>query len=207
MELIVINENKLKIVMSETDMKHYGFDENEFYCSVTNTKETLARILQNSPVKTGFENISSNDKILIQLYPDINGGCELYVTKITLDQNEEAIFMPENEERYLLPKPIAKKSTFKTLYLSYKFEKLEHSISAAKELLSRDFSGESIFYRSVDGKYFLLINSNDSRGMSSNTDFLSEFGETTNPENTYLLLLEYGQCIFKQNAIGSLAEL
>ena len=147
MELIVINENKLKIIMSKTDMKNYGLDENEFHCSVINTREILEKILHNAPLKTGFENISHEDKILIQLYPDKNGGCELYVTKITLDEKEGTIFMPqENEEKYLLPKPIQKKQTIKTPIISYRFECLEDGIKAAKELILRDFVGESSFY-------------------------------------------------------------
>ena len=102
MELIVINENKLKITMSKTDMINYGLDENEFHCSVINTREILNKILHNAPVQTGFENISPKDKILIQLYPDKSGGCELYITKITLDEMEDTMFMPqENDEKYL----------------------------------------------------------------------------------------------------------
>ena len=31
MELIVIGENKLKIMMSQGDMERFGLDENEFY--------------------------------------------------------------------------------------------------------------------------------------------------------------------------------
>ena len=85
MELIVINENKLKIIMSKTDMKNYGLDENEFYLSVTDTRKILGKILQNCTIKTGFETILPSDKILIQLYPEKGGGCELFVTKIEFD--------------------------------------------------------------------------------------------------------------------------
>lgn len=210
MELIVINENKLKIIMNKTDMKNYGLDENEFHCSVINTREILEKILHNAPLKTGFENISHEDKILIQLYPDKNGGCELYVTKITLDEKEGAIFMPqENEEKYLLPKPIQKKQTIKNQIISYRFECLEDSIKAAKELILRDFVGESSFYRNADKKYYLLLNpkQNKNDDFTPQIEFLSEFGEVVNIENTFLLLSEYGKCIFKHMAIELLSEI
>lgn len=210
MELIVINENKLKIMMSETDMKTYGLDENEFHCSLTNTRSILEKILHNAPIRTGFENISINDKILMQLYPDKNGGCELYVTKISLYEKEDAIFMPrENEERYLLPKAMPKKQISKTSLVSYRFEQLEYGISAAKELFLRNFSGESAFYRHDDGKYFLFINNKQpqTNDEKMSMEFLSEFGEITNAENTYLLLLEHGKCIFKDKAIELLSEM
>lgn len=210
MELIVINENKLKIMMNKDEMRVFGLDENEFYCSVTNAREILDKILHSSPVKTGFEGLDKYDKLLIQLYPEINGGCELYVTKISFEENEEANFMSEeNESRYLLPKHIPKKMTLKTPLVSYRFENLEHSISAAKELSQRGFYGESAFYQNHDGKYYLFVSTKSSQGddMKAQTEFLSEFGENTNAENSFLLLSEYGKCIFKQNSIEQLAKL
>lgn len=209
MELIVINENKLKVLLNKKDMTEIGLDENEFYCSVTNTREILKKILHNSPIATGFEHISSDDKILIQLYPEKNGGCELFVTKITLNDTEEVLFMSEeNEEKYLLPKPIIKKTTSKPPLISYRFDKLEHSICAAKELLIRGICPESAFYQNDDGKYFLFINT---KGQNADarlqTEFLSEFGEITNAENSYLMLNEYGKCIFKHDAIETLTKI
>lgn len=210
MELILINENKLKIMMSATDMKTYGLDENEFHCSMINTRRILEKILHNAPICTGFENMSTDDKILMQLYPEKNGGCELYVTKISLDEKGGANYMPrENEEKYLLPKAILKKQNTKTALVSYRFERLEHAINAAKELFIRNFSGESAFYRNEDGKYFLFVNNKQSQTDDEgiNIEFLSEFGETTNAENTYLLLLEHGKCITKDRAIELLSEI
>ena len=210
MELIVINENKLKIIMNNKDMQFYNLDENEFYCSVTNTREILAKILHNTQVRTGFENISNNDKILMQLYPDKNGGCELYVTKITLDEKEENLFMvQENEEQYLLPKHIQKKPPPKIQPISYRFDKLEYVIQAAQEMHKRSYDGISSFYRDDYGKYFLIISNqkNDNTEHKSKIDFLSEFGEITNVENTYLALLEKGICIFKEKAIEQLLKI
>lgn len=210
MELIIINENKLKITMSKTDMINYGLDENEFHCSVINAKDILQKILHNAPLQTGFENISAEDKILIQLYPEKNGGCELYVTKITLDESEEYIFMPqENEEKYLISKPTIKKYTTKSPIVCYRFESLEHSISASKELITRNCSLENSFYQNCDGKYYLIINvkSIQNGEINPQIEFLSEFGEMCNSENTFLLLSEYGKCIFSRNAIESLSKI
>lgn len=202
MELIVINENKLKIMMSKSDMQSYGLDENEFYCSITNAREILEKILHNSPICTGFENISIEDKILLQLYPDKNGGCELYVTKITIDEKEDALFMPqENKPKYLLPKAI-----IKTPLISYKFEALEDVIFASKELISRNYTGESSFYQNYDGKYYLFMNTSGTKN-DTHVEFLAEFGESTNAENSYLMLSEYGKCLFKRDALRSLSEI
>ena len=202
MELIVVNENKLKIVMSENDMHAYGLDENEFYCSVTNARAILEKILHNSPIKTGFENVSTEDKILIQLYPDKNGGCELYVTKIAFDEMEDTSFMiDENESKYLLPKPKGK-----PVLISYKFDKLEHAIKAARETYKHNYSGISSFYKDSSGKYYLFIGTQGKENLRI-MDFLSEFGDQINSENTYMLLCERGKCIFKDNAIEDLTKI
>ena len=210
MELIVINENKLKITMDKADMKLYGLDENDFHCSVINTREILEKILHNYPYQTGFENISRDDKILIQLYPEKNGGCELFVTKISLDEKEEPLFMhSENEERYLLPKPIPKNQIAKNTLLIYRFEKLEYAIGAAKEMCNRQYCGGSSFYRDFEGKYFLFVNNSKTEinNNTCDTNFLSEFGELMNTENSRMLLLERGNCIFKEKAIEQLLQL
>ena len=200
MELIVINENKLKIMMTKNDMESYGLNENEFYCSVSNAREILEKILHNSPIHTGFENITIEDKILIQLYPDKNGGCELYVTKMIFDETEYTRFMPEeNNSKYLLPKP-----QIKMPLISFKFDTLEDVILAAKELVLRNHVYDASFYKNHDGKYYLFINTSNGNG-DSPIEFLSEFGEMTNTENSYLMLLEYGKCLYKKDAIKVLS--
>ena len=115
----------------------------------------------------------------------------------------------ENEDKYLLPKPIQKKQIAKNSLISYRFECLEHSIDASKELILRNFIGESSFYQNSDGKYYLLINAKSSinADIHSQIDFLSDFGELANTENSFLLLSEYGKCIFSHNAIQSLSEI
>ena len=210
MELIIINENKLKIMMTQNDMKAYGLDENEFYCSITNSKEILKKILHNSPLHTGFEYISPFDKILMQLYPDKSGGCELYVTKITLDEKEGEEFMSyDNEERYLLPKPTSKKESAKIPLLSYRFDKLENAIQVTRELIRRNYIGASSFYRDFEGKYFLFVihTKSDNSDSTSPIDCLLEFGELVNAENSRMHLLEKGKCIFKEKAVEQLSKL
>ncbi|MBR2381044.1 MAG: adaptor protein MecA [Clostridia bacterium] len=206
MELISINENKLKIIMSEADMQEYGLDENEFYLSISNARVILNRILKKSDKHTGFENINPEDKILIQLYPEIHGGCELYVTKITLcDESsyEEEIFMPPNDEKYLLPKSIKSQSEQKRASITYSFLNIDDVILTCKELKRQNFSGSSSLYRYNDKKYFLVLDNSENATIRC----LSEFGELENTENTILKALERGKCIFKQNAVALLSEI
>lgn len=216
MELIVISENKLKIMMSAPDMEFYGLDEDEFYCSVSNTRKILERILKNSPVMTGFETISPDDKILIQLYPEKSGGCELFVTRLSLceadNTQEDAFYMPdENEEKLLLPTPQKRTVTARVAVkptLTYSFEKFDYVCLACRELVSRRFAGDSSLYRADSGKYYLFIGTkSDENEKSSPSSFLSEFGELENTENVSLILLEHGTCVCPSDAVQTFSEL
>jgi negative regulator of genetic competence, sporulation and motility len=72
-----------------------------------------------------------------------------------------------------------------------------------------NYEGPSSFYRDIEGKYFLFVNflKNSNSDNISTIDLMSEFGEQVNAENSRMLLLERGQCIFKDKAIEQLSKL
>ena len=204
MELIVIDENKLKITMSSPDMDALGVDENEFYLPSFNARELLMKILKKSGVKTGFEKCLKNDKILLQLYPDAHGGCELFVTKIPFEKGDDAL-LSQNNERFLLPNSTKKLTEHKKSPLTYSFEHLNHLIAACRELRTRKFLGDAALYHAETGKFYLMVEQLDDNTASFSC--LSEFGELENTEYCLFNSLERGECIFKNNAITKLALL
>jgi negative regulator of genetic competence, sporulation and motility len=204
MELIVINENKLKIIMSAQDMKDFCIDENEFHLSMTDTRQILSRILKASSTKTGFEDISKDDKLLLQLYSDTYGGCELFVTRLKLE-SEEDIFMPQGNEKFLLPKSTTKNAEHKKNTFTYSFERLDFVISVCKELKKRNFCGESSIQKLDNGKYLLFVSSDGIQNSFLNC--LSEFGELENTEISHLHSLERGTSIISSSAVEKLSNL
>lgn len=208
MELILINENKLKIMMSENDMREFGLDENEFYLSISNARAILSKILMKSNMHTGFENLTPEEKILIQLYPETHGGCELYITKIAIcdaSYDEEEIFMPQGDEKYLLPRSSKNTTEYKKTPLTYSFAKFDYVIAACKELKKQNFSGESSLCHLNDEKYLLFIR--QEKDADEQINFLSEFGQLENTENAHLRTLEGGTNIFQQNAVEKISML
>ena len=75
MELILINENKLKIILSSDEMERFDLDENEFHLCISNSRQILERILIEHG-RHDLLNFTKGAKLLLQLYPDKNGGCE-----------------------------------------------------------------------------------------------------------------------------------
>ena len=209
MELISINENKLKIIMTISDMEKLGLDENDFHLSLINTRSILKKILNASPVKTGFEELLPSDKILLQMYPETDGGCELFITKVSIDNApyfEEDLTMPCDEEKHLLPEVNKKTTENKKTPLTYSFSELEHVIRSCKELKKRNFEGDSSLYLHNSGKYFLFLTKSNTQ-FNDSTSYIAEFGELENTENSLLSVLERAKKIFDKNAIENLAEL
>lgn len=204
MELIVINENKLKIIMNEQEMQQYGLDENEFHLCISDTRKILARILHNSPIATGFELPLPNERILLQLYPERQGGCELYVTRLALD--EENVITEDStmksEESHLLPIYTGDAENKKRLLLCYSFEKLNDIIRSCRELKERFPIVDGSVYFGEDEKYYFIlkrdVNIEEKYSISS---VLSEFGELKNADHSLLRLCERGRCICETNAI------
>ena len=210
MELIVINENKLKIIMNAYEMKQYGLDENEFHLSISNTRKILAKILHNSPIKTGFEDSSPKERILLQLYPEKKGGCELYVTRLTLENefdigDEEPMEIKEN---CLLP--VAASTAYKErgFLVCYRFEELNDIISSCKALLNCSCTRESSIYLGKDNKFNLLLMHTDKREDKCHCSaILSEFGELLNADYANLDLCEHGKIICENDGIERFSKL
>ena len=209
MELIVINENKIKITLSRDEMAEYGLDENEFHCSITNTREILNKILHKNRENKVFGKIEDGERLLIQLYPENSGGCELYVTKIPdfsdeNDTKEENLMSEYSEERLLPPKKQVPKIEIKKTVLAYSFSSLSSVRGACKELDSRSFGGESSLFCSDDGRFFLFLTPDEK---SSPSSFLAEFGELESASSLSLYLSERGACLCKSGAVELVLEI
>lgn len=206
MELIIINEYKIKIVMTEQDMLDYGLDENEFYCSVTNTRDILEKIIHRSGIRTGFENINKSERLLLQLYPEKSGGCELYVTRLEMELGEETAVRRDNENKALV---LSESGQLRegANELAFSFEDLRAVSMACRELKSCAFSGESSLYFGKNKKYYLFLCEADENKKGPSTELLSEFGEPEIRAEISTLMLEYGKCVMDRCAVETLSKI
>ena len=78
MELIPINNSKLKIMLDESDMKEYNISD-EADCANGETRQAIRHILDRARDQIGFN--TEGSEIFVQLYTSKRGGCELFVTK------------------------------------------------------------------------------------------------------------------------------
>ena len=80
MEYLVINESKLKIIMSAEDAKRDGLNTLGADYDSPEARRRFWRVLDDAATAVGFS--SKGDKVLIQYYPSRDGGCEIFVTKL-----------------------------------------------------------------------------------------------------------------------------
>lgn len=80
MEVIRINRERIKIMLSPEDMV-----EMDINCDMLDTfdrrgKEAFGKIMQEARDRCGF--ISCGRKIFVQVFPSKDGGCEMFITKM-----------------------------------------------------------------------------------------------------------------------------
>ena len=78
----MISDNKLKVMLCQEDLKHFELKAEELDYSNTETKRMFWDVLSQAKHQTGFD--TDGQRVLVQLYPSKEGGCEMFVTKIGL---------------------------------------------------------------------------------------------------------------------------
>ena len=81
MELIRINRQKLKIMLTPSDMTHYHLDSQELERNFGQTRGAFRRFLEDLRRQTDFE--FDDRRISIQFFPSREGGCELFLSSLT----------------------------------------------------------------------------------------------------------------------------
>ena len=202
MEYILINESKLKIICEEHELELYGVSADSLEYGDASSRKFLDDLLKEAKSKLKFE--SAKHRILIQLYPCKDGGCEIFISKLDLAKKEENIKKTPNAKS---------KETIKKLFF---FEKLDFLLEACKRISFLQHSNSSAFYLEERGYYLYFeicdmpkIKESDELEeygipMLDEYSFLFEYGEAQNVKEELPYLKEYAKIICEQKAIEKL---
>ncbi len=177
MELIKINDRKLKVMLSEGDLKCYNLDCDKIDYDCSATKAAFRRILNEAKAKTGFD--TGEDRIFVQIYPARCGGCEMFVTRLEPESTDSALH------------------TFSAVYY---FDDLEALACACARLQAYGFKDRSALYADDNGYYLLL---SEDYKQNNNTYSVNERGKSV-PH--YPLLGEYGKRLRADRTIAVVKE-
>ena len=221
MELILISDSKLKIMLSENDMKEYSIGK-DTDCVDPSARRAIRSILERAREQIGFN--TEGDEIFVQLYTSKKGGCELFITKTVGNGNAEIDektissakkllcdinrSLPDASNESDVSKSVApsKKSS-----ITFSFNALEHLLKVCKIILidkkiSKDLKARAM----TDGEHYYLTLKNVGTSAFSRLDrftFITEYGTRENTERIDSYISEYGRVICHENAIKTLGEL
>ena len=217
MDLIRIDDNKMKIMLTPVDMQSYALDAKEIDCNKSETRRAFRHILNDVRTRTGFD--AKGDQIYVQLYPSREGGCEMFVTKLDVvcalgEPSEQPPLTTGNTPPSPQSRPRQEPEGERGRTVAFVFEALEHLLCVCRRLRARSFPGASAAYRGEEGRYYLLLSERagergtrrpfpDRRSLS----FISEYGVQQNADTVRLYIREHGCPICEKNAVARLSDL
>ncbi len=223
MELIRIDEGKLKIILTHEDLAEFEMDESELDYANTETKRMFWELLRRAKHTTGFD--TDGHRVLVQLYPSREGGCELFVTKIGI-LPYDCHCIPEDEEDFdcdsdeisddeeeddvnLSSKHSCRHSACGGHTAAFGFDSLDAMLCVCRRLLSMNYSGNSEAYRSDHGRYYLFFEKTPRADdfLPNEYSFLNEYGTSESGEELSLHLSEHGKLLCASGAIARLGIL
>jgi len=197
MELKLLNENRLKITLTNEDMASMDITFEEMdYDEDINTKRVVWEILDKAKRQTGFD-VAGPDTLYINVRPDKNGGCLIYVTKDA--QTQKSNFYPYTYEKKYKSKLYTGIKKKRFLYV---FENSEILFDVCSQLNALGYNGKSDIFAD-DNKYYLYIE--DSR--ESVLDIISEYGVLINNPLFGFYLEEHTKKIISSDAVKKFAEI
>lgn len=193
MDMILINENKLKIMMSQSDMSEFELNCDSIDYDNTETRRALWSILDLAKHKTGFD--AAQKRIYIQVYPSREGGCEMFVTKLGKAARTESRRDTEKQN------PLARVCRFQGIY---RFARgISPMLKACAALRKMGYPGRSCAYCDTKGEAAYLV-LDESQGKFT---FLSEFGGMRLPSPAAEYIAEHCSPVCENDAVERLAEL
>ncbi len=203
MELILISESKLKIMLTADEMEDNGISEDLLTYGEKDVRKMFEGILEEAKIKTGFD--STTGRLVIQVYPSKDGGCEVYF-----------ICKPEGE-RYMGAKEKTPVQRKKKEYCVYIFEEISDVADVCSVLKSSGYTNESGLYTSKnnkgDSRYYLVLQeeipTNDrsrKRKSIAKSDLAAEYGTRFGGKDAMLYIAEHTYPLIKENAVEAIGK-
>ena len=209
MELIKITDQRLKIMLTSSDMTHFSLDLSTI--EGCDAQTTAAFRLFWGEVRRQYSLDFDDSHLSVQYFPSREGGCEMFVSGM---QNTAAGDDKDRRKRSsgvgsaILPIGKTLPGNF-LRETAYRFENLQALLAACHRLKSIGYIGESDAYRDGSSVYYLLLKllSPSPFTLPDEFAFLCEYGRPENPSALRLYFREHGSMIRSPDAVDVLAGL
>lgn len=205
MELIRINDQKLKIMLTPSDMTQYELNAECIGEDSEQTHRAFRLLLDDVRKQIGFD--FDDRRISVQYFPSREGGCEMFVSSILPRFSGEK--KPARTPGALTLRNGSKPAGSFQRDGAYRFETLDFLLRVCRRLHSIGFSGESEAYRDDMNRYYLLLRTRSASPFSAPEElgFVVEYGTVENPSMLRLYFREHGKQICPHGAVEQLASL
>ncbi len=205
----MISDNKLKVMLCEEDLRQFELKADQLDYSNTDTKRMFWDVLSKAKHQTGFD--TDGQRVLVQLYPSKEGGCEMFVTKIGLlssGDTQKCSNQDKNGNRLFLTNNTLKKTNALTFSL-FSFDTTEDLLNVCRRLEAIGYIGESSAYSVENGQKFLLLSDVDFEDYAPPDEFsfILEYAKLERKENLNYYLAEHGKAICDRDAVSILSRL
>ena len=184
MEIIRIGENKLKLILTDEDLKKHHLCLEGLDYDNTETRRVLWQILDEAKQITGFD--AAAERTLVQAYPGRKSGCEIYVTRLS-----------------------AREPLVRGHHSVYRFEDILSLFAVARELVHSERHYESALYRDECGAYYLALkeqlqSSIQKEDQLSPLSFIEEYAPRIKSGVFFTYIKEHGRCLRERDALSAL---
>ena len=215
MELIRIDEEKLKMILSHEDLLEFEMEESELDYTNTETKRMFWELLRRAKQSTGFD--TDGHRVLVQLYPSREGGCEIFVTRLGIlchdcDFNYEEYEEEEEDDVNFSEKVPHRRIAQEKRSAAFGFDDLDDLLKACRRLLAKPYRGKSSVYHSEEGRYYLFLDLPDpsdpwNPSAPDEFSFLNEYGTSERSDLLGAYLPEHATLLCPKDAISRLGVL
>ncbi len=206
LELHRIGEEKLKVVLTPFDMMKYNLTCEKLDYENTETRKAIWNILDYAKHETGFD--AAQGRICIEVFPEKNGGCSLYITKLkkSEDTAERGIDLSSAEPARISQTRIV-----------YGFDGAESLLRVCRFLDHRGYTLPSRAFLETQPaggcRYYLELcerasaqSTKKSRYLKENL-FISEFGTRVESDGAAAFLTEHCIPLCEEDAVAALSRL
>ena len=194
MELIVMSGGKIKVMLNQKDIERYDIRASDLSYEDIHTRQAFRAILAEVRAQTGFD--TEGEQLLVQVYPSKDGGCELFITKLSHQSGTwgvgEGVTMLSFASR------------------TYGISSLDDLLCVAKTLHAKGYQGPSSLYRSGKGEWYLKLQIKVRSGVDVSMEdlaFLHEYNTTEHGALMACYIEEHERVVIEKNAIEVLSRL
>ena len=166
MEFLLIGQSKIKIVLSESELRKYKLDRECGDLESPVSRRAFWRVLEAAREAVGFD--PAGDKVLIQFYPTKSHGSEIFITKLGLLSESSAELVSRSDRVSMISKR-------ESIYVFEGIEELIGAVKAIKRTVGDDIPDCDV-YLAPSGRYFLEIEEFGRGGERAEFPCISEFG-------------------------------